>query len=56
MLRAVIIEDIDTIRKKNIDLIRQNCPSIAIIGQANSVESGVNLIKQMLIGIKNIPY
>lgn len=48
MLRAVIIEDIDSIRKKNIDLIRQNCPSIAIIGQANSVESGVNLIKQIV--------
>jgi two-component system LytT family response regulator len=48
MLRAVVIDDIDAIRIKNIEVIKSNCPNIAIIGQANSVESGVNLIKQIV--------
>ena len=48
MLRAVVIDDIDSIRTKNIDIIKSNCPNIAIIGQADSVESGVNLIKQIV--------
>jgi two-component system LytT family response regulator len=48
MLRAVVIDDIDSIRAKNIDIIKSNCSNIAIIGQANSVESGVNLIKQIV--------
>lgn len=48
MLRAVVIDDIDSIRHKNIDVIKSTCPNIAIIGQANSVESGVSLIKQIV--------
>ncbi|MFT3794705.1 LytR/AlgR family response regulator transcription factor [Flavobacterium sp.] len=48
MLRAVVIDDIDEIRKKNIHIIKSNCPNIAVIGQANSVESGVNLIRQIV--------
>jgi two-component system LytT family response regulator len=48
MLRAVVIDDIDSIRTKNIDIIKSNCPNIVIIGQADSVESGVNLIKQIV--------
>ncbi len=48
MLRAIVIDDIDSIRTKNIDIIKSNCPNIVIIGQANSVESGVNLIKQIV--------
>lgn len=48
MLRAIVVDDIDSIRKKNIDVIKSNCPSIAIIGEANSVESGVSLIKQIV--------
>jgi two-component system LytT family response regulator len=48
MLRAVVIDDIDSIRIKNIGVIKSSCPNIAIIGQANSVESGVNLIKQIV--------
>jgi len=48
MLRAIVIDDIDTIRKKNIDVIRANCPNIAIIGEADSVESGIALIRQIL--------
>lgn len=48
MLRAVVIDDIDAIRAKNIDVIKSNCPNIAIIGQADSVESGANLIRQIV--------
>jgi two-component system LytT family response regulator len=47
MLRAVVIDDIETIRKKNIAIIKANCPNISIIGQADAVESGINLIKQL---------
>lgn len=45
MLRAVIIDDIDNIRKENTAIIKSNCPNISIIGQADSVESGIDLIK-----------
>lgn len=48
MLRAIVIDDIDSIRKKNVEIIKSHCPNIAIIGQANSVESGVTLIKQIV--------
>ena len=48
MLRAVVMDDIDAIRKKNIDVIKLHCPNVAIIGQANSVESGINLIRQIV--------
>ncbi|UUC44099.1 LytR/AlgR family response regulator transcription factor [Flavobacterium cerinum] len=47
MLRAVIIDDIETIRKKNSAIIKSNCPNITIIGQADSVASGINLIRQL---------
>lgn len=48
MLRAVVIDDIDTIRTKNCDLIKATCPNIALVGQANSVVSGVQLIQQVV--------
>lgn len=48
MLRAVVIDDIETIRKKNVSLIRQHCPDIAVIGEADSVDRGVTLIRQIL--------
>lgn len=47
MLRAVVIEDIDDIRKANIDIIKSNCPNVFVIGEANSVESGIKLIRQI---------
>lgn len=47
MLRAVIIDDIENIRKKNSALIKATCPTVTIIGEADSVESGVKLIKQL---------
>ncbi len=46
MLRAVVIDDIDTIRKDNIAIIKASCPGINIVGQAESVASGIKLIKQ----------
>ncbi len=47
MLRAIVIDDIDKIRIDNIALIKSTCPKISIVGQANSVASGVKLIKQL---------
>lgn len=46
MLRAVVIDDIETIRKDNIAIIKSTCPGITIVGQAESVASGIKLIKQ----------
>lgn len=48
MLRAIVVDDIEAIRKKNISVIKSSCPNISIIGQADSVDSGVKLIKQLL--------
>lgn len=47
MLRAIVIDDNQEIRKKNCTLIKANCPNVTIIGQADSVESGVKIIKQL---------
>lgn len=47
MLRAIVIDDIESIRKRHITLIKANCPNISIIGQADSVESGVKLVSQL---------
>ncbi len=47
MLRAIVIDDIENIRKENIAIIKSSCPTISIIGQADSVESGVKIIKQL---------
>lgn len=45
MLKAVIIDDIESIRKKNSLIIKANCPNIVIVGQADSVDSGIKTIK-----------
>jgi len=47
MVRAVVIDDIESIRKENISLIKSHCPEIAVVGEANSVASGVKLIRQL---------
>jgi|SRR6218665_65479 len=47
MLRAVVVDDIENIRKKNIAIIKASCPNVSVIGQADSVESGVAVIKQL---------
>ncbi len=46
MLRAVVIDDVEAIRKKNAALIALVCPNVSIVGQADSVASGINLIRQ----------
>jgi len=46
MLRAIIIDDIDSIRKKNSALIAEYCPNVAIIAEADSVASGVEAIRK----------
>ena len=47
MLRAVIIDDIETIRKDNAAMIKAHCPNVSIIGQADSVASGIAIIRQL---------
>jgi two-component system LytT family response regulator len=47
MLRAIVVDDIETIRKDHIAILKNHCPNVAVIGQADSVESGVALIKQL---------
>jgi hypothetical protein len=48
MLRAIIIDDMDNIRQKNMAVIKQYCPDVAIIAEADSVASGVAAIKKYL--------
>ena len=47
MLKAVVIDDIENIRKKNIAIIKASCPNVSVIGQADSVASGVEVIRQL---------
>lgn len=47
MLRAVVIDDIETIRKEHIAIITSNCPDISVIGEADSVSAGVKIIRQL---------
>lgn len=47
MLRAIVIDDNEEIRQKNSTLIKTNCPNITIIGQADSVDSGIKIIRQL---------
>ncbi|WP_159802456.1 LytTR family DNA-binding domain-containing protein [Flavobacterium sp. MK4S-17] len=46
MLRAVVIDDIDPIRKEYIALIKATCPTVSVIGQADSVAAAVKLINR----------
>lgn len=46
MIRAVVIDDIDAIRAKNIALIKKHCPNVAVIAEANDVKSGVAIIRK----------
>ena len=47
MLRAIVIDDIETIRKRHIAIIRATCANISIVGQADSVETGIAMISQL---------
>jgi len=46
MLRAVVIDDIEGIRKRHVAVIKATCPNISVIGQAESVETGIKIIRQ----------
>lgn len=48
MLRAIVIDDLEGIRKNNISIIKSSCPNISIVGQAESVETGISLIQQLV--------
>jgi two-component system, LytTR family, response regulator len=47
MINAVIIEDEKKSREVLESLVRQNCPDVNIIGVADSVEHGVELIRKV---------
>jgi len=47
MLRALVIDDMASIRKEYISIIRSNCPQVSIVGEADSVASAVRQIKQL---------
>lgn len=46
MLRVIIIDDIDSVRKENRIAIETHCPQLQIIAEANSVKSGIEAIKK----------
>ncbi|SCY76342.1 LytR/AlgR family response regulator transcription factor [Flavobacterium caeni] len=46
-MRAVVIDDIEAIRKKNIGIIRAHCANVVIVGEADSVASGIGLIDKL---------
>jgi two-component system, LytTR family, response regulator len=48
IIRAIIVDDIDSIRNKNSSLIKEHCPNVAIIAEANDVKTGVEAICKYL--------
>ena len=46
MIRAVVIDDIASIRTNNIELIKTHCPFITVLAEADGVETGIQIIKQ----------
>lgn len=48
MIRAIIIDDMESVRERNADLIRAYCPEVAVLAEADSVKSGVEAIKKFL--------
>lgn len=47
MLRAVVIDDIEAIRKNNMAVIKAACPDITVVGEADAVASGMKIITQL---------
>ena len=48
MMRAVIIDDVENIRKKHVGMIHKLCPTVHIIAEANDVASGITAINKHL--------
>ncbi|MBI9069757.1 MAG: response regulator transcription factor [Salinivirgaceae bacterium] len=46
MIKAVIIDDEPELRELNISLLNDNFPQIQVVGEADSVDSGVELIQK----------
>lgn len=47
MIKAVIVDDIERIRKDYMASIKAHCPGVSIIGEADSVASAVRVITQL---------
>ncbi len=45
-LRAIIIDDIESIRIKNKELIEEFCPNVTVLAEADGVTTGIQVIKQ----------
>jgi len=45
-IKAVIIDDQEDIREINRNLLTQNFPDIEVVGEADGVESGIELLTQ----------
>lgn len=46
MIRSVIIDDIDNARLALADDLKTHCPDVVVLGEANSVKTGIDLIKK----------
>lgn len=47
MFSAVVIDDEEKVREALMHMLTVYCPNITVLGQANSVESGFNLIQEL---------
>ncbi|RWW91660.1 LytR/AlgR family response regulator transcription factor [Flavobacterium cerinum] len=48
MLRAIVIDDMDNVRQATVSAIREYCPAVRIIAEANGVASGIEAIKKFV--------
>jgi two-component system, LytTR family, response regulator len=48
MLRAIIVDDVESIRTKNKALIEQHCPTIRFLAEATSVKTAIEAINKFL--------
>ena len=48
MVRTIIIDDEPHIRETLAKLIERHCPEVRVVGLASGVESGINIIRDLL--------
>ncbi|GEP51927.1 DNA-binding response regulator [Flavobacterium noncentrifugens] len=48
MLRAIVIDDMDNVRQATVAAIREYCPGVRIIAEADSVASGIEAVKRFI--------
>ena len=46
MIRSIIIDDVDNSRLALADDLKTHCPEVIVLGEANSVKTGIDLIKK----------